>query len=115
MDLKNDKTIGLIEKIFNPPQNGHVENISLQIKKLVPKSLDIFRDILGNDDIGLDYKFKVAKYILDLSPIGKELAQAKAPHVLTAMIRDFSAEEIADLKRNADSILDKWEKNFFNK
>ena len=112
MDSNKDKTIGFIEKILTSSQNREMDNIVLYIKKLVPKSLDVFRDILDNDEIGLDYKFKVAKYILDLSPVGKELAQAKAPHVVTTMIRDFSVEQLAELKSDADSILDTWKQNY---
>ena len=109
MDLKNDRAIGLIEGFFNQTEKTASKKISLQIEELLPKSLDVFKDILDNNEIGLDYKFKVAKYILELSPIGKELTQAKTPHFVTAMIRNFSETEISELKKNADAILKQWE------
>lgn len=111
MEAKKRKTINLMEDFFSPQNIFSFQDLTKKIEQLIPKSIDVFRDILDNEEIGLDYKFKVAKYILDLSPISKEFSQPKTSHTVTALIENFSPQEIADLKRNADCILEEWEKN----
>lgn len=78
------------------------------METLIPDAVQVLRDILRSSSAKPEQKLRAARYIIDMSPLGKEIAQARAPHIVTALIQNLSPEQILELKQSADEIISHW-------
>lgn len=101
------KTVG---HFINPPETM-VDQMKTGIESLVPRALAVCKEYLERDDVSIDQKFKVAKYILDISSVGSDSAKAQSPHIVTTMVQNYSPQELVRLRAAADRIIASLKKN----
>ncbi len=104
MSAHENNIIQQFQNILGTDTQPAIDAVRQEIESLVPQALAVCRDFLSCDEASMDQKFKVAKYILDISSIGTELAKAKSPHVST-LIQNCSPEQLADLRKTADRLI----------
>lgn len=79
-----------------------------EMETLIPDAVQVLRDILRSSSAKPEQKLRAARYIIDMSPLGKEMAQARAPQIVTALIQNLNPEQLCELKQSAEEIISNW-------
>ena len=108
MNRENHFDVHLLQKYLEQADTDIVDATRDEIELLIPCAMKVFRDILESPDVKPEQKFRAARCIIDMSSIGKEMAQARAPHIVTTMIQQLTPDQLQDLKKNAEDILSNW-------